>query len=98
MGQAISKFGVIRPSFEKPLLNEDAYRIIQSSLDCTHNFQERMERVMATPVPHKEPILALLLNLSDPWPFGYSSLEETLDTINDIPKATDLKYRVKEPT
>ena len=53
MGQAISKFGVIRPSFENPPLNEDAYRRIQASLNRARNFQERMERVIATLVPHK---------------------------------------------
>ena len=53
MGQSISKFGVIRPSFENPPLNEDAYRRIQASLDHAHNFQETMDRVVATLVPHK---------------------------------------------
>ena len=63
MGQAISEFGVIRPYFENPPLNEDAYRIIQASLDRASNFQERMDRVMATPIPHKEPMSALLPHL-----------------------------------
>ena len=42
MGQALSKFGVTRPSFDNPPLGEDEYRRIQSSLDHTCNFQERM--------------------------------------------------------
>ena len=66
MGQAISEFGVIRPSFENPPLNEDAYRRIQALLDHARNFQERMDRVMDTLVPHKEPMSALLPHLSDP--------------------------------
>ena len=51
MGQAIFEFGVIKHSFENPPLNEDAYRIIQALLDRAHNFQERVEMVMDTPVP-----------------------------------------------
>ena len=77
MGQSISELGVIRPSFENPPLNEDAYRIIQASLDHAHNFKERMDRVMATPVPHKEPMSSLSPHLSDPWPFGYSLVSKT---------------------
>ena len=56
MGQAISEFGVIRPSFENPPLNEDSYRRIQESLSRARNFQERMDRVLDTLVPHKEPM------------------------------------------
>ena len=48
MGQAIFEFGVIRPYFENPPLNEDAYRRIQASLDRARNFQGRMDMVMAT--------------------------------------------------
>ena len=39
MGQDISDFGFIRPSFENPPLNEDAYRRIQKSLNRARNFQ-----------------------------------------------------------
>ena len=66
MGQSISEFGVIRPSFENPPLNEDAYRRIQDSLSRAHCFQERMDRVLATHVPHKEPMSSLLLRLTGP--------------------------------
>ena len=68
MGQALSEFGVTRTSFDNPPPGEDEHRNIQASLDRTHNFQERMERVMASPLPQKEPMLALLPHLSDPWP------------------------------
>ena len=50
MGQSISDFGVIRPSFEDPPLNEEEYRIIQGSLNCACKFQERMEMDRDTPI------------------------------------------------
>ena len=34
---------------------------------------------MATPIPHKEPMSALLPRLSDPWPSRYSPV------VNDVP-------------
>ena len=37
MGQSIAEFGVVRPSFEKPPMNEDSYRIIQESLSHACN-------------------------------------------------------------
>ena len=76
MGKSISNFGVIRPSFENPPLNEDAYRRIQELLNRACNLLERMDRVMATPIPHKEPMSALLPRLTDPWPSGYSPLSD----------------------
>ena len=66
MGQSISEFQAIRPSFENHPLNEDAYRRIQESLSRARNFQERMDRVLATPVPHKEHMSTLLPRLTDP--------------------------------
>ena len=69
MGQALSKFGVTRPSFENPPPSEDEYRRIQASLDCTHNFQERVERIIPSPVPHKEPISTFLPHLLDHFPY-----------------------------
>ena len=56
MGQALSEFGVTRPCFENPPPGEDEYRRIQASLDHAHNFQERVERIIPSPVSHKEPI------------------------------------------
>ena len=53
MGQYIFEFGVTIPSFENPPPSEDEYRRIQASLDHSCIFQERMERVMSTPIPHK---------------------------------------------
>ena len=40
---------------------------------------------MATPIPHKEPMSALLPHLSDPRPSRYRSLTKTLDPIDDVP-------------
>ena len=74
MGQAISEFGVIRHFFENHPLNEDAYRIFQESLIRARNFQERMDKVLDTPIPHKEPMSALSPHLTDPWPDGHSPL------------------------
>ena len=85
MGQSIVEFGVTRPSFQNPPPGDHEYRRVQASLDCTRSFQERMERVMATPIPHKEPMSALLPCLSNPWNSGYRSLFETLDPIDDVP-------------
>ena len=76
MGWAISEFGFIRPSFENPPLNEESYRRIQESLSRARNFQEIMDRVLSTPIPHKEPMSALLPRLSDPWPSGNSPLTD----------------------
>ena len=68
MGQSLSEFGVTRPYFYNPPPGEDEYRRIEAFLAHSRNFQERMERVMASPLPQKEPMSALLPHLSDPWP------------------------------
>ena len=85
MGQALSEFGVTRPSFENPSPGEDEYRRIQASLDRTRNFQERVERIIPSPVSHKEPMSTLLPCLLDPCPSGYHTLVEILSPIDDIP-------------
>ena len=85
MGQVISEFGVNRPFPNNPSPSEEEYREIQASLNHACNFQERMERVMATPVPHKEPMLALLPCLTNPWPSRYSPLAKTLAPVDDVP-------------
>ena len=81
MVQANSEFGVIRPSLGNPPLGEDEYRRIQASLERARNFSEREERIITTPVSHKEPVLALLHRLSDPWPAGYRTLAKILAPI-----------------
>ena len=43
-----------------------------------------MERVIASSLPHKEIMSALLPHLSDPWHFGYCTLDETLAPIDDL--------------
>ena len=35
-----------------------------------------MDRVLATPVPHKESMSAILPHLIDPWPIGYNPLSD----------------------
>ena len=35
-----------------------------------------MDRVLATPIPHKEPMSALLTHLKNPWPNGYIALSD----------------------
>ena len=44
-----------------------------------------MEIFFATPIPHKEPMSALLPGLSYPWPSRYRSLAENLAPIEDVP-------------
>ena len=73
MGQAIASFGVNRPSREQYSPSEEEYRQIQASIHRAHGFQERMQRldtILATPIPHKEHILALLSRNIDPWPLA----------------------------
>ena len=74
MGQAISEFGVTRPSFFNPPPNEDMYRRLQLTMDYLHNFQEHLVNIIASPSPHREPLSALLPRLSDSTPPGYRSL------------------------
>ena len=52
MDQSLSKFGVTTPSFENPPLGEYEYRRIQASLDRSRHFQERVERIIPSPVSH----------------------------------------------
>ena len=66
IGQALSEFGVTRPSFDNPSLGEDEHRRIQYSLDCARNLQERVEIIIPSPISHKEPMSALLPRISDP--------------------------------
>ena len=44
-----------------------------------------MERIIPSPISHKEPMSALLACLSDPWPSGYRTLAKTLAPIDDLP-------------
>ena len=66
MGQAISEFGVIRPSPGNPPLGEEEHRIINASLYRARNFLERVEIIIPPPVYCHEAILADLPRLSDP--------------------------------
>ena len=63
MGHAIASLGVRRPYPEHPSYSEEEYRKIQSPIQHAQDFQERMQRldsILATPIPHKEPISSLL--------------------------------------
>ena len=71
MGQAIASFGVNRPSPKQSSQSEEEYRKIQASIHHACDFQEIMQRldtILATPIPHKEPFLDLLPHNTDPWP------------------------------
>ena len=85
MGKSISSFEVNRPSPEKYSQGEEEYRQIQASIHRAHDFQERIQRldtILAPPMPHNEPVLALLPCNTDPWPPGYHSLVDSLIPIN----------------
>ena len=69
MGQDTASFGVNRPSPEQSSSSEEEYRQIQASIHRARDFQERMHRldtILATPIPHKEPLSALLPHNMDP--------------------------------
>ena len=71
MGHAIASFGVNRSYSEQYSPSEEEYRQIQASIHHARDFQERMHRldtILATPIPHKEPISTLLPCNTDPWP------------------------------
>ena len=73
MGQAISSFRLNMPSPAQYSPSEEEYRQIQASVHRAHDFQERMQRldtILATPIPHKEPVSALLPRNTDPWPLA----------------------------
>ena len=63
MGQALSEFGFSRPCFVNPpiaaSLDEDMYRRFHPSFDCLQNIHDNLEKIISTPVPHKEPMSAL---------------------------------------
>ena len=71
MGQAISEFGITRPSFFNPLENEEMY---MRRLDHLQNFQECLVNIIAFPLPRKETMLYFLLCLLKSVHFGYRSL------------------------
>ena len=68
LGQVISEFGTIKPSFvntprDAPW-NEEMYRIFQPSIDHLHSAQESLEKFIASPIPHRTPMSALLPYIS----------------------------------
>ena len=89
MGQAISKFGITGTSFVNPpigaSLDEEMYIRFQPSFERLQNIHDNLEKLISTPVPHKEPMFALLPRLSDPFTSRYSSLSLFLATPNVSP-------------
>ena len=45
---------------------------------------QRLDTILATPVPHKEPMSALLPRNTDPWPDGYRSLADSMKPIDPV--------------
>ena len=72
MGQALSKFGVIRPCFVNPpigaSLDEEMYRRFHPSFECLPNIHDNLEKIISKPVPHKEPMSSLFPHLSKHFP------------------------------
>ena len=50
------------------------YRRFQPSLDIMCDFQERLEKIVSSPLPHKEPMSDLLPRPLESIPSGYRSL------------------------
>ena len=87
MGHAIALFGVNRPPPEYSSPSEEEYRQIQSAIHHAQEFQERMQildTILATPIPHKEPMSALLPHNTDPWPNRYHSLVDSMKPIDPV--------------
>ena len=87
MGQAITSFGVHRPTPRHYSPSEEEYRQIQSAIHRAQDFQERMQRldtILATPVPPKEPMSALLPHNMDPWSDVYHSLADSMKPIDSV--------------
>ena len=64
---------VNRPSPKQYSPSEEEYRQIQASIHHAQDFQEIMQRldtILATPIPHKEPLSALIPCNNDPWPLS----------------------------
>ena len=45
----------------------------------------RVERIIPSPVPHKEPMSTLFPHILNPCPSGYRKISKTLDPIDDLP-------------
>ena len=64
LGQSIYEFGTTRPSFVNPSRdapwNEEMFRRVHPTIDCLIDFQERIANITTSPLPHQEPMSALL--------------------------------------
>ena len=45
---------------------------------------QRLDTILATPIPHKEPMSALLPRNIDPWPNGYHSMVDSMKPIDPV--------------
>ena len=45
---------------------------------------QRINTILATPIPHKEPMSALLPRNMDPWPTRYHSLTNSMKPIDPV--------------
>ena len=45
---------------------------------------QRLDDILVTPIPHKEPMLALLPHNRNPWPDGYRSLDDSMKPIDPV--------------
>ena len=87
MGQAIASFGVHRPSPEHFSRSEEEYRKIQSAIHRAQDFQEGvqiLDTILATPIPHKEPMSAPLPRSTNPWPVEYHLLTDSMKPIYPV--------------
>ena len=45
---------------------------------------QRLDTILANPIPHKDLVLALLPRNTDPWLAGYRSLTDSMKPINHV--------------
>ena len=45
---------------------------------------QRLDTILATPIPHKEPMSNILPHNTDPWPAGYHSLADSMKPIDPV--------------
>ena len=57
----------------------------------------RLDTILATPIPHKEPMSALLPHNMNPWLAGYRSLTDSMKPINHVDSPVHLYYSPDAP-
>ena len=58
---------------------------------------QRLDTILATPIPHREPMSALLPRNTDPWPNGYRSLADSMKHI-DLVETSKHPRQTSDPT